>query len=89
MEHTIKKVTEISINIEDGFYALEYTPNEGVRAYCSVKGDQSMLIRTIMPSIDFTYTKVVAENYHMVKQPDNKTFMEALTKVSDQIEKFI
>jgi len=42
-----------------------------------------------MPSIDFTYTKVVAENYHMVKQPDNKTFMEALGKVSDQIEKFI
>jgi hypothetical protein len=31
----------------------------------------------------------VAENYHMVKQPDNKTFMKALAQISDQIEKFI
>jgi hypothetical protein len=89
MEHTIKKVTEISINIKDGFYSCRYPDNDYISGYCSVKGSEAILVNTRILSFDFLSTSIIVRNFVMEKQPDNKTFMEALGKVSDQIEKFI
>jgi len=87
MEIEIMKIVRETVNIEDGFYSLEYTENEGILYQVSVKGENSMVIKN-SGEVSIFSTKHIVENYHMVKQSDDTQFRIALQNLSAKIENF-
>ena len=87
MEIEIMKTVRETVNIEDGFYSLEYTPDEGFVSQCSIKGDKAMTISKDL-EIGFSSTRSIAQNFHMVKQSDDTEFRIALQNLASRIENF-
>jgi len=87
MELTINKTVQETINVEDGFYSLEYTQSEGIVSQCSIKGTNAMMIKK-SGDVSFLPTKFIIENYHLVKNTDDTQFREALQNLASKIENF-
>ena len=87
MKLIINKTVQETINVEDGFYSLEYTQSEGIVSQCSIKEENAMMI-TKSGDVSFLPTKFIIENYHLSRNADDTEFRKALQNLSAKIENF-